>query len=649
MAMAEPTGSAAGAAAKTGKSEKPAKAEMPAKAETAAKTETAVQTEAAAKTEKADKLDKPEKAKKPPQARAPYTSVVYVHGMGSQRRYEETSLLVDQIDRYVGGERRAGQSVGLLSNIKARVEPCRSKPGSTDIVGYIRTVFTPGPKMEQAETVRFYEIYWAPVMAEQRSMWGVVQWLFAQPLRPWRTLRSPWRERQRLRRASLVALSEKAQPRPSKEEEGDYTDLIARYDDFEGPEAQRLYPEGTFDQFLAFIATRAADPPVVARRQELARAWLAAYRREELTNAFVLATMALALLLCAGLAVVGVLALLQAALGFAPLAGLLQTWNVQLKADWSTAAAIAGALVVLIGFSRFLTDYMGDVETWATYEETDAKHVARNKVLEQSIELFTHVLRDEACERVVVVAHSLGASIAHDALLALTRRNRAHNPDDAMQGLVPLHKIEHFVTMGSPIDKIEYFFESYSSTSHRYKRVVETLRGDIGTEPFSRNHKPHIHWINFWDQGDSISGALHSPANGATFAQRVDNVHVMSFGFPATGASHGGYFTNRTVIKTLFETIYLRGLSFRTLTQPAPGKPYDYDSVYIGPGEGQGARTAHLAAILALPWLGLAGGIAWLAQAQTLACGIWGLAGLLTLGVGLTYFASATRGQRNPV
>jgi hypothetical protein len=111
-------------------------------------------------------------------------------------------------------------------------------------------------------------------------------------------------------------------------------------------------------------------------------------------------------------------------------------------------------------------------------------------VLTQTIATFSHVLNDPTCERVTIVAHSLGTSIAHDALLALTRRNRAHQAGDPIAGPVPLKKIEHFVTMGSPIDKIEYFFESYSSSSHRYKRVIEALRGDIGTPPFSRNGKP---------------------------------------------------------------------------------------------------------------------------------------------------------------
>ncbi|QWG21687.1 hypothetical protein KMZ93_16995 [Bradyrhizobium sediminis] len=583
--------------------------------------------------------------------RASYSSVVYFHGMGSQRRYEETSRLIDCLDRFLVGQHRAGNSLGMLRNIRVRVEPLRSAQASSDIVGYIRTVFAAGPQVQEAISVRFYEVYWAPIMAGNKSPWGVTKWLFKQPLRPWRTLRSPWRERQRLRRASLAALFERKHARsPVEIEERDYARLISLYDDFEGLEAQRRFPEGSFDEFLSFVAEEAKSRPETAKRLEvLARAWYAAYRSEELRNAAILAIMALALVLLAGATLFGVLIVLQSMLAFRPLADVLTQLGAPLKADWKTVVAIAASLAGLVGIGRFLTDYLGDVEAWATYEETDIKHMARNKVLDQSLELLTHVLGDPACERVTVVAHSLGTSVAHDALLALTRRNRAFKPEDPIAGPVPMNKIEHFVTMGSPIDKIEYFFESYSSPSHRYKRVVEALRGDIGAPPFTRNRHPYIHWINFWDQGDAISGALHSPASAVDFSQRVDNVHVANFGFPDPGASHGGYFNNRTVIDALFRIIYRRDGSFRTLTQPDPGKPYDYESVYQGPGEPLGTRSVYALLAFATPLLVVVGLVAWLFNLRMPGYGAWGLAALAVTALVGGYIASRLKGQRNAI
>jgi hypothetical protein len=359
-------------------------------------------------------------------------------------------------------------------------------------------------------------------------------------------------------------------------------------------------------------------------------------------------------MLLAGAVVLGILLALQSVLAFAPLAELLAKFGEPPKADWRGAVAIGVGLLSLFGITRFLTEYLGDVEAWATYKETDLKHVARNKVLDQSLQILTHVLSDPKCKRVTIVAHSLGTSVAHDALLALSRRNMAHRPNpDPIAHPVPLLKIEHFVTMGSPIDKIEYFFESYSSTSHRYKRVVESLRGDIGTPPFSRNKKPFIHWINFWDRGDVISGALHSPASAVSFHHRVDNVHVASFWFPEPGPSHAGYFTHRTVIDTLFNVIYRRAWSFRTLKQPAPKQSYDYDSVYLGPGEPAGIQSICIVAALLLPLFVLLGLADWLFDmplAWPLAWYVgWGGASVSAIFLAITCLVSRIVGQRNRI
>jgi hypothetical protein len=602
--------------------------------------------ESATEADNADAEGKAERDKS-----ALYSSVVYFHGMGSQRRYEETSRLIDRLDKYLFERYRKHKQPGLLANIKARVEPDRCRPGSEEIVGYVRTVHADSTKMLNAFTVRFYEVYWAPIMAEQKSPWAIVQWLFKQPLRPWTTLRTPWRERQRLRRATLTRMFETNSGLPEGTQPQDYKHLMALYDKFEGLDAQRRFPRGRFADFLTYIAEVFNKRPVTAKRcASLAKAWLAAYQFEELRNAVVLVTLAMLVLLLAGGVLMGILVALKALLGAALFAGLLERFAITIAPDWPTVSAIALCLVGLVGLGSFLTNYLGDVQAWATYQETDTKHEARNKVLMRSLDILTHVLNDPRCTRVTVVAHSLGTSIAHDALLALTRRNRSTNAQDPMSGPVELHKIEHFVTMGSPIDKIEYLFESYASQSHRYKRVVEAFRGDIGSEPFSRNGKPYIHWINFWDGGDSISGPLHSPTGSTASSQSVDNVRIASYDFPAPNASHGGYFDNKTVIETLYGIIYQRERSFQTLPLAGPNQGSSYKSAFIGPGgEVDPSRVPLLIAALVLPWVVLGAVIAWLAGSGLLASWAAVLAGGIAVVLLLSLVASKIKGQRTPL
>jgi len=575
---------------------------------------------------------------------APHTSVVYVHGMGSQRRYEETSRLVDSLDHYVNGRQGGPSSVGKLTDIEAQVEPLL--PGRTDTIGYIETRYSDG-STKSPTMVRFYEAYWAPVMARTSSAASVARWLFRQPLRPWKTMTAPWRERQRLRRATLVSQFERRRPGVSAITRAEYAALMALYDDFEGPKQRRVHAEGSFAQFVQLIDSRTSDLGEKARLVTLARAWRRAYWLEELGNIVVLATMALALVLLGGALVLSVLAVLTAVLDLRTLAGLLTAWGAPSRADLATGLGLIGALLGLVGITGFLTRYLGDVEAWATYEETEAKHVARATTLDEAITVLSHVLGpDSACERVTVVAHSLGCSVAHDALLALARRNRAHAGDLART--VRFEKLQHFVTMGSPIDKIEYFFESYSARSHRYKRVVENLRGDIGTPPFcDRDGAPRIHWVNYWDEGDVISGALHSPASAHAGRARIDNVQVASFHFPDPAASHAAYFDHERVIGDLFEMIYRRKHAF----DPAPGEgtPDDYEGLSFGPGETPVSRSWQLGLALMAPWLSLAGVAAWAGQSKQVACGLWAAAAAILAVLVIAWSISKLAGHRRPI
>lgn len=567
----------------------------------------------------------------PKPANAKYTSVIYVHGIGSQRRYEETSRLIDSLDTYCGTQTATGADGGYLYDIKPATEPLRSE--KADTISYIRT-FLKQDGGKSSPEVRYYEVYWAPIMAEQKSAWGIVKWMFSQTFRPIRTLLTPWRQRQRLRRAALVALYEQQVKKGADTENEVYRDLLDCYDEFEGIEALRQFKKGNFPEFLVFIGDHLTEPPDrVELCRELARNWFSSYRKTEIRNAVILLTAALALVLVALAVPMAVLA-------------LAKDLQIAAVADWSGAVSVGLALASVAGVGKVLSDYMGDVQAWATYEETDVKHIARNRVLDQSLEVLTHVLTDDACERVAIVSHSLGTSIAHDALLRLMRRNRAASVGgpEAKVKVIPIEKIEHFITMGSPIDKIEYFFESYASPSHRYKRVVEKLRGDIGVEPFTRESRPHIHWINFWDQGDLISGALQSPAGSKIPVNRVDNHQVVSYNFPSTAASHFGYFSNKFVIATIFKAVYQRKYSFVDFPS-ANG----HAVAFLKEEAGNDRRFWFHRAALLIPWLAVLGLLLFVTGWHRLAIYPWMAAYLEFAVLFIWSMDSREKGQRHSI
>ena len=131
--------------------------------------------------------------------RSRYTAVVYFHGMGSQRRLEEMSRLIDGLDRYAHSRR---DTIGDLANIKLRVEPLH--PDDKTEIPYVRLDRRPARDSERPKrrVCRFYEAYWASVTAGGVSAKDVLLWLFWRLGTPVKALKAPWRLRARLRRAA---------------------------------------------------------------------------------------------------------------------------------------------------------------------------------------------------------------------------------------------------------------------------------------------------------------------------------------------------------------------------------------------------------------------------------------------------------------
>ncbi len=244
-------------------------------------------------------------------------------------------------------------------------------------------------------------------------------------------------------------------------------------------------------------------------------------------------------------------------------------------------------LASAIGVTSFLRDYVGDIQQFVTYEEAQPLYERRQKILGMAVRTLKHVLEDEQCERVVIVAHSLGTAVALDTVLQLRGSNQAQKPDadagEVMKGPLRLSRIQHFITCGSPIDKINYFFAALRSISRSYESLIEGLRGDITSVPFSGGgRQPYVHWINFWDRGDPISGPIETVAGDLVRVQRVDNVEVCSYLWPDPAKSHEGYLRHRDMIRAVFGTAFFDELSFAHCKPEKKNEPPKWP--WVGPG-----------------------------------------------------------------
>jgi hypothetical protein len=106
--------------------------------------------------------------------------------------------------------------------------------------------------------------------------------------------------------------------------------------------------------------------------------------------------------------------------------------------------------------------------------------------------------------------------------------------------------------------------------------VVENIRGDLGTVPFSEYFDqkdtaeklllPHIHWINFWDQADLASGPLYTPTNRdfkLLHNYMVDNYEVVNNCAPLPNNAHSTYLQNREVIESIYKLSFDDAYNFR--------------------------------------------------------------------------------------
>jgi len=521
--------------------------------------------------------------------------------MGSQRRLEETCRVIDKLDSFAyeraleaGEETDKGRE--RLWAVTCHVEPSRVEEGAK--VYFVRATYNapatdPAPTDESTPPrVHFYEGYWAPITGEGVPAREVFFWLLKRLKNPKSVLNSSWRSRARLRRATLRELWPPTLGEQNRRRESlrflaclrhlpkrlksrtaydeavnkallpllgpkQIRTLLSVYDLFESLEARRFSHDGEYKGFRAFLDKQLARSRLRsdAERLELLRAadcWYRAAIWSEIRNLFVLVSLCL-LITLVSLGVVLFLRSLLVTLSSLPLAaGLAEL----VQPTMNHILSWFGVVLLLVGLPQFLTSAVGDVVYWCTYEETDSRNKKRREILDYGVGVLQHVLKDPLCRRVVILSHSLGTAIAHDVLLELGKDDWARTHNIAgLEGLTTeqLNKIEHFVTMGSPIDKIHYFFESEPHSSHRFTRVSETLRGDMGRKPFgNNNNRPFLHWINFWDKADIISGSLESPPNATDADVFVDNVEVSNGRIPYPSSAHRNYFENKDIITILF-------------------------------------------------------------------------------------------------
>ncbi len=167
---------------------------------------------------------------------------------------------------------------------------------------------------------------------------------------------------------------------------------------------------------------------------------------------------------------------------------------------------------LLIGF---MVGFFGDVEIYTTRDENDSRFYAmRDNILDVTVEAMMRAISPRLnggrrYDRVIVLAHSLGATIAMDALTRLYQLS--------LQGAVTgeeFDRIRAFITAGSSLEKTRYFFDVSGITpTASFEHWRNDAYGSIFTcdpKTLDGSNGHGVFWANYWYFQDPLCNEIRS-------------------------------------------------------------------------------------------------------------------------------------------
>ncbi len=163
----------------------------------------------------------------------------------------------------------------------------------------------------------------------------------------------------------------------------------------------------------------------------------------------------------------------------------------------------------------FMVGFFGDVQVYTTQDENDARFfAARDAILDVTVRTILEAISPglnggREYDRVIILAHSLGTTVAMDALVRIYQL--------ALQGAVEwedFKRIRAFVTAGASLEKTRYFFQvSGTAPAASYEQWRNDVYGLLFTPDAGVLEKPGgsgIFWVNYWYFEDPICNEIRS-------------------------------------------------------------------------------------------------------------------------------------------
>lgn len=163
----------------------------------------------------------------------------------------------------------------------------------------------------------------------------------------------------------------------------------------------------------------------------------------------------------------------------------------------------------------FLVGFFGDVQIYCTHDENSSLFDLRQRIIDVTVDAMRRAVSPGQnggyeYDHVVVLAHSLGATIAMDAIIQLY-----HLKEQGGITGTDFSRVRAFVTLGASLEKTKYFFDlSTPSRSLSFGQWRGDVYGALFTDDPSAMHGPNgsagIFWANYWYFTDPICNRIES-------------------------------------------------------------------------------------------------------------------------------------------
>ena len=206
---------------------------------------------------------------------------------------------------------------------------------------------------------------------------------------------------------------------------------------------------------------------------------------------------------------------------------------------------------------EFFTGYLGDVEVYTSGGQIGQNYKVRQAIIEQTSAKLGYILYGDTWEtdgnrratdyhEVIIVGHSLGSVIAYDVLCDFLRKEGG---DDALRAR---RRVKHLFTVGSPLDKIWYFFrERPDPGSIVHQGILGRLKG-VKATGITNSPLSDLEWTNLWVCTDFVSGKLEM------YGDLVENVHLGGLAFTPI-VNHNRYWGSKAVMRRIGGRVFQSG------------------------------------------------------------------------------------------